>query len=187
MIASRMMRLPKRIYCAFHLQPANFSPKNTLPSMIFRSFSSSAFSELSGDESSDESDSDVSDTEQVINGKAEPSHQSTHEDYDENGNWIVPDSYVFENPTLNTTKFRERAINENGEAYGTGRRKTAVARVWIKPGVGQFTVNGKSITEYFQSYDRTAATQPFLVSETAGFFDVKALIAGGGKSGKQNL
>jgi small subunit ribosomal protein S9 len=77
--------------------------------------------------------------------------------------------------------------NTTGEAvyYGTGRRKNAVARVRIKPGSGQVTINGRDGKEYF---GRDAlldyALAPFRVTDTAGRFDVFANSSGGGVSGQ---
>lgn len=77
--------------------------------------------------------------------------------------------------------------NTTGEAvyYGTGRRKNAVARVRIKPGSGQVTINGRDGKEYF---GRDAlldyALAPFRVTDTTGRFDVFANSSGGGVSGQ---
>lgn len=69
--------------------------------------------------------------------------------------------------------------------YGTGKRKDAVARVWITPGTGQFTVNGKSIEEYFGrvTHQQWAKT-PFTKTAAGSNFDVKATASGGGISGQ---
>lgn len=68
--------------------------------------------------------------------------------------------------------------------YATGKRKTAVARVWIYPGAGQVIVNDKSLKEYF--YDHIVAEDvilgPFKVTNLLGKFDVKCTVEGGGKS-----
>ena len=69
--------------------------------------------------------------------------------------------------------------------YGTGRRKTSVARVRIKPGTGTITVNGKDAAGYFgRAVLMTDIGQPFKVTETVGRFDVIASIHGGGLSGQ---
>lgn len=75
-------------------------------------------------------------------------------------------------------------IDEYGRIYSTGKRKTSVARVWIKEGSGQFLVNGKRITDYFQQHPREYAISPFLASRTAGFFDVWCTVKGGGTLGE---
>lgn len=68
--------------------------------------------------------------------------------------------------------------------YATGKRKTAVARVWIFPGTGQVTVNDKPLKEYF--YDNLVAEEvilaPFKITNLLGKFDVKCTVEGGGKS-----
>jgi small subunit ribosomal protein S9 len=65
--------------------------------------------------------------------------------------------------------------------YGTGRRKTSVARVFLRPGSGQFTVNGRALEEYFVTeQQRVAARQVLAVAELASEFDVLAAVKGGG-------
>jgi small subunit ribosomal protein S9 len=67
--------------------------------------------------------------------------------------------------------------------YATGKRKTAIARVWIKPGTGKIQVNSKSIEDYFGvGYSRQKVEQPFATTDTVAKFDVKATLHGGGKS-----
>ena len=69
--------------------------------------------------------------------------------------------------------------------WGTGRRKTSVARVRIIPGSGQMTVNGRTFTDYFgRDIIKGYIEQPFKVTETVGHFDVFANIKGGGLSGQ---
>jgi len=80
---------------------------------------------------------------------------------------------------------RQPEIDAHGRAYATGRRKTSVARVWIKPGSGRMTVNGKDHSEYFaRATLRLIIDQPFLVAEREGQFDVLATVTGGGLSGQ---
>jgi len=68
---------------------------------------------------------------------------------------------------------------------GTGRRKSAVVRVFLRPGKGQITVNGRPLEEYFKSESgRTVVRQPLLATETAERFDVMMLANGGGLSGQ---
>jgi small subunit ribosomal protein S9 len=68
---------------------------------------------------------------------------------------------------------------------GTGRRKTAVARVRIAPGAGTITVNGRSFEVYFPVESlRLQVTQPFTATSTTGKFDVHILVAGGGPNGQ---
>ncbi|MCL7487678.1 MAG: 30S ribosomal protein S9 [Desulfobulbaceae bacterium] len=67
--------------------------------------------------------------------------------------------------------------------YATGKRKTAVARVWIKPGSGKFSVNKQSFDNYFGGiFFEPKIARPFSVTETANKFDVTATVKGGGKS-----
>ena len=80
---------------------------------------------------------------------------------------------------------REPVRDELGRAYATGKRKDAVARVWIKPGSGKVTVNGKAINEYFaRPVLQMILRQPFTVSGTEDQFDVVATVKGGGLSGQ---
>jgi small subunit ribosomal protein S9 len=72
-----------------------------------------------------------------------------------------------------------------GRSYATGRRKNAVARVWLKPGRGEITVNGKQVGTYFaRPVLRMLITQPFLVSDRYNQFDVICTVVGGGLSGQ---
>jgi small subunit ribosomal protein S9 len=69
--------------------------------------------------------------------------------------------------------------------YGTGRRKASIARVFLRPGSGAFTVNDKKFEEYFVTEaQRSAAKQPLVTSETTGSFDVIANVSGGGVNGQ---
>src|ERR1700749_3887642 len=69
------------------------------------------------------------------------------------------------------------------QTYATGKRKTAVARVWISAGSGQITVNGKSIDEYFErETGRMIARQALELLEIVDKYDVRATVAGGGHS-----
>ena len=72
-----------------------------------------------------------------------------------------------------------------GRSYGTGRRKDAVARVWVKPGTGKIIVNGKEQAVYFKrKTQQLIINQPFLVSNQVSRFDVMATVKGGGLSGQ---
>ena len=72
-----------------------------------------------------------------------------------------------------------------GRSYATGKRKDAVARVWIKPGSGKVTVNGKTMPEYFaRPVLQMILRQPFTVAGVEGQFDVTATVKGGGLSGQ---
>eukprot|EP00341_Mesodinium_pulex_P010231 CAMPEP_0116895020 /NCGR_PEP_ID=MMETSP0467-20121206/4635_1 /TAXON_ID=283647 /ORGANISM="Mesodinium pulex, Strain SPMC105" /LENGTH=187 /DNA_ID=CAMNT_0004565515 /DNA_START=59 /DNA_END=618 /DNA_ORIENTATION=+ len=97
---------------------------------------------------------------------------------------ILEDPDPYENGGSNPTQFREFQVDDLGRSYGTGRRKTAVARVWLKEGAGQCVVNKKNIAEYFPSGARSHALEPFLVTETAGMFDMLCTVKGGGQMGQ---
>jgi small subunit ribosomal protein S9 len=80
---------------------------------------------------------------------------------------------------------REPQIDAFGRAYATGRRKNAVARVWIRPGTGKITVNGREGAIYFaRPVLRMMIAQPFGVTNRLGQFDVVATVTGGGLSGQ---
>jgi small subunit ribosomal protein S9 len=69
--------------------------------------------------------------------------------------------------------------------YGTGRRKTAIARVYLRPGNGDFTVNGRAFEEYFVTpAQRSAAKAPLASAEAAASFNVVASVLGGGVRGQ---
>ena len=69
--------------------------------------------------------------------------------------------------------------------YGTGRRKTAIARVFLRPGSGEFKVNGKAFDEYFVTpSQRIAAKRPLVSTDSAATFNVLANVCGGGVSGQ---
>ena len=80
---------------------------------------------------------------------------------------------------------REREIDAQGRSYATGRRKDAVARVWLKPGTGRIIVNGRDQTAYFARPTlRLVINQPFTIADRAEQFDVIATVKGGGLSGQ---
>ncbi len=80
---------------------------------------------------------------------------------------------------------REPVRDELGRSYATGKRKDAVARVWIKPGSGKVTVNGKDQQVYFaRPVLQMILRQPFQVAGVDGQFDVMCTVAGGGLSGQ---
>jgi small subunit ribosomal protein S9 len=69
--------------------------------------------------------------------------------------------------------------------YGTGRRKTSVARVYLRPGSGEFRVNGRPFEQYFVTESqRSSAKQPLVSTETAAGFNVVANVSGGGVNGQ---
>jgi small subunit ribosomal protein S9 len=80
---------------------------------------------------------------------------------------------------------REQQLDKYGRAYATGRRKDAVARVWLKPGSGKITVNGRDQEVYFARPTlRLVINQPFGITDRAGQYDVVATVKGGGLSGQ---
>jgi small subunit ribosomal protein S9 len=88
-------------------------------------------------------------------------------------------------PPVSTMPLRLQEIDNLGRAYATGRRKDAVARVWVKPGSGKITVNGRDQEIYFARPTlRLVINQPFGVTERTGQYDVIATVKGGGLSGQ---
>ena len=80
---------------------------------------------------------------------------------------------------------REPMRDAQGRAYATGKRKNAIARVWIKPGSGKVVVNGKTMAEYFaRPVLQMILRQPFTIAGREGQFDVMATVVGGGLSGQ---
>lgn len=80
---------------------------------------------------------------------------------------------------------RVQKLDAQGRAYATGRRKDAVARVWVKPGSGKVTVNGRDQDIYFaRQTQRLVLNQPFLIVNSVGKFDVICTVKGGGLSGQ---
>ena len=80
---------------------------------------------------------------------------------------------------------REQELDAQGRAYATGRRKDATARVWLVPGSGKITVNGKDQEVYFARPTlRLVIDQPFAITERQGQYDVVATVKGGGLSGQ---
>ncbi len=79
----------------------------------------------------------------------------------------------------------EPKIDEQGRSYATGKRKNAIARVWLKPGAGAVTVNGRDQQTYFaRPVLRMIIHQPFAAVEREGQFDVWCTVKGGGLSGQ---
>ncbi len=90
-----------------------------------------------------------------------------------------------EAPVVQVAAPRVAVRDKLGRSYATGKRKNAVARVWIKPGSGKVVVNGKTMAEYFaRPVLQMILRQPFTVAGVEGQFDVMATVAGGGLSGQ---
>lgn len=80
---------------------------------------------------------------------------------------------------------RERKVDAQGRAYATGKRKNAIARVWVKPGKGVITINGRDQSVYFaRPVLRMMLAQPFQLSDREGQFDVICTVTGSGLSGQ---
>ncbi len=76
-------------------------------------------------------------------------------------------------------------IDKQGRAYATGKRKDAVARVWVKPGTGKITVNDKTFEAYFaRPVLQMVLQQPIVAANRGGQFDIIATVTGGGLSGQ---
>ena len=76
-------------------------------------------------------------------------------------------------------------LDKFGRAYATGKRKDAVARVWVKPGSGKITVNGRDLDTYFsRESGRMIVRQPLVVADAATTFDIRVNVHGGGESGQ---
>lgn len=85
----------------------------------------------------------------------------------------------------NIIEIKEPIVARGQKKYATGRRKVAAARVWIIPGSGLISVNGKLLEDYFcREVLRMLVKQPFETSESFGKYDVNATVSGGGLSGQ---
>ncbi len=75
--------------------------------------------------------------------------------------------------------------NTEERSYATGRRKVAIAKVWLQAGEGKITVNNKDLTEYFaRDTSDMVVKQPLVITNTLGSYDVNAVVLGGGLSGQ---
>ncbi|WP_113150377.1 30S ribosomal protein S9 [Rhizobium quercicola] len=85
----------------------------------------------------------------------------------------------------NAAPVHVKKIDAQGRSYATGKRKNAVARVWVKPGSGKITINGKAYPEYFaRPVLQMILRQPIFAAARDGQFDIDATVAGGGLSGQ---
>ena len=88
-------------------------------------------------------------------------------------------------PAQPAAPLREQQLDKQGRAYATGRRKDAVARVWLKPGSGKIVVNGRDQEVYFARPTlRLVINQPFDIAGRRDQYDVVASVSGGGLSGQ---
>ena len=78
-----------------------------------------------------------------------------------------------------------RKVDDLGRSYATGKRKNAIARVWVKPGTGKITVNGRDFAKYFaRPVLQMVVQQPVVAAARQGQFDVVCTVTGGGLSGQ---
>ncbi len=97
----------------------------------------------------------------------------------------APEETVEAETPVEETPLREQELDEYGRSYATGRRKDAVARVWLKPGKGMITINGRDQSKYFaRPALRLIINQPFEISDRRGQYDIVATVRGGGLSGQ---
>jgi small subunit ribosomal protein S9 len=97
----------------------------------------------------------------------------------------VPEAPQPAPPVQDSAPLREQQLDKYGRAYATGRRKDAIARVWLKPGSGKITINGREQEVYFARPTlRLVINQPFDVAGREGQYDVVASVVGGGLSGQ---
>ena len=84
------------------------------------------------------------------------------------------------------TKKAAKAASKVEYKYGTGRRKTAAARVFLQPGKGEITINGKTVEQYFGGRETSwmVVRQPLEATDSVTRFDIKITVAGGGPSGQ---
>ena len=88
-------------------------------------------------------------------------------------------------PPVEAAPLREQQLDKYGRAYATGRRKDAIARVWLKPGSGKIVINGREQEVYFARPTlRLVINQPFDVADRRDQYDVVATVVGGGLSGQ---
>ena len=126
----------------------------------------------------------LSDLKAVISGEADAPAAAPAAapatNIDATGEIIVPAA-----PVAAPVVLREREVDAKGRSYATGRRKDAVARVWIMPGTGRVIVNGRDQNSYFARPTlRLVINQPFEVTDRKEQFDVICTVKGGGLSGQ---
>jgi small subunit ribosomal protein S9 len=87
--------------------------------------------------------------------------------------------------SLSQPEVQTSYLDNKGRVYATGKRKTSIARVWIKRGSGKWLINGLDATSYFaRPVLRMMLNQPFAITNALGMFDVVASVEGGGLSGQ---
>ena len=86
---------------------------------------------------------------------------------------------------LESAPLPEKKVDDYGRSYATGKRKNAVARVWLKPGSGVIKINGKASDDYFaRPVLRMLINQPLVAAERLDQFDITCSVTGGGLSGQ---
>jgi small subunit ribosomal protein S9 len=76
-------------------------------------------------------------------------------------------------------------MDKDNVYYATGKRKSSIARTWLKPGNGEFTINDRPMDDYFKIESvKTIVKQPLVLTNTLGSFDIKTRVTGGGFSGQ---
>jgi small subunit ribosomal protein S9 len=120
----------------------------------------------------------LSDLAELTQEQAAPAPEATEAPADEAAAAPQP-------PVQEAAPLREQQLDKHGRAYATGRRKDAIARVWLKPGSGRIVINGREQDVYFARPTlRLVINQPFGVAEREGQYDVEATVIGGGLSGQ---
>jgi len=123
--------------------------------------------------------SDLADLKALTGGEPAPAAASVDADAGE-ATFAAPPP-----PPSTPAILREKEVDAQGRSYATGRRKDAVARVWLKPGTGKITVNGRDQEVYFARPTlRLVINQVFDVANRAGQYDIVATVKGGGLSGQ---
>jgi small subunit ribosomal protein S9 len=85
----------------------------------------------------------------------------------------------------NAAPVYEQKLDDQGRAYATGKRKDAIARVWVKPGSGKITINGREFASYFaRPVLQMVLQQPIIAADRDGQYDIVATVKGGGLSGQ---
>ncbi|OKL43626.1 30S ribosomal protein S9 [Pseudovibrio exalbescens] len=88
-------------------------------------------------------------------------------------------------PTENEAPVHVQKLDAHGRAYATGKRKDAIARVWLKPGTGKIIVNKKEFNEYFaRPVLQLILRQPIMLADRDGQYDINVTVTGGGLSGQ---
>lgn len=87
--------------------------------------------------------------------------------------------------TVEEAPVHVQKLDDHGRAYATGKRKDAIARVWVKPGAGRIVVNGKDMEKYFaRPVLRMILQQPLVAASRVDQYDINCTVAGGGLSGQ---